>query len=190
MDFKTIFTNPALKQRQRGFALAEAWVTVGVTALLLMVVVSFTQFSGRSFAALFNYVELDDINRIAMDRITRDVRQAVRVQSATTNLLVLVDADGVSTITYRYFPSTRELKRTRSDLPAVEELILKECDRLAFSIGQRNTIYGSYDVYPVATPGTAKVINVTWSCSRTIFGIKENTESVQTARIVIRKQGT
>jgi hypothetical protein len=188
MDFKTIFTNTAWKQRQRGFALAEAWVTVGITALLLMVLTSFTQFSGRSFAALFNYVSLDDVNRIAMDRITRDVRQAVRVQNATTNLLVLVDADGVSTITYVYIPSTRVLKRARTGQP--EEQILTECDRLTFSIGQRNAVFGSYDVYPVATPGTAKVINVSWSCSRTIFGLKENTESVQTARIVIRKQGT
>ena len=188
MDFKTTFTKTVSNRQQRGFALAEAWIAVGVTALLLMVVVSFTQFSGRSFAALFNYVDLDDANRIAMDRITRDVRQSIRVQNATTNLLVLLDADGVSTITYSYVPSTRKLNRTRSGQSPEE--ILTECDRLAFSIGQRNTVYGSYDVYPVATPNTAKVINVSGSCSRTIFGIKENTESVQTARIVIRKQGT
>jgi len=34
------------------------------------------------------------------------------------------------------------------------------------------------------------VINVFCMCSRTIFGYKEDSESVQTARIVIRKQGT
>src|SRR5262245_9935629 len=117
MDFKTTFTKTTSKRRQRGFALAEAWIAVGVTALLLMVVTSFTQFSGRSFAALFNYVSLDDVNRIAMDRITRDVRQAVRVQNATTNMLVLVDGDGVSTITYLYNPSTRVLRRTRTGQP-------------------------------------------------------------------------
>ena len=57
-------------------------------------------------------------------------------------------------------------------------------------LGQRNPVGGSYDIYPAATAATAKVINVSWMCSRKIFGIKEDTESVQTARIVIRKQGT
>lgn len=188
MDFKTTFTDPSAGRQRLGFALAEAWIAVGITSLLLIVLASFSDFSGRSFAALFNYTELDDVNRIAMDRITRDVRQAIQVKNATSSLLVLVDADGVSTITYQYFPLTRELQRTKTGEAA--EKILTECDRLTFSIGQRNTVYGSYDVYPETTPNTAKVVNVSWSCSRTIFGRKENTESVQTARIVIRKQGT
>jgi hypothetical protein len=32
------------------------------------------------------------------------------------------------------------------------------------------------------------LIEVSWICSRQIFGKKVNTESVQTAKIVIRKQ--
>jgi hypothetical protein len=48
---------------------------------------------------------------------------------------------------------------------------------------------GSYDVYPAASAATAKVVNVSWICSRQIMNGMENTESVQTARIVIRKQG-
>ena len=40
-----------------------------------------------------------------------------------------------------------------------------------------------------ATVATAKVIDLSWVCSRSILGQKANTESVQTARIVIRKQG-
>jgi hypothetical protein len=34
------------------------------------------------------------------------------------------------------------------------------------------------------------VVDVTWKCSRTILGVQANTEAVQTAKIVIRKQGT
>jgi len=55
---------------------------------------------------------------------------------------------------------------------------------------QRNPIDGSLEVYDAASFDVAKVIDVSWVCSRTIFGRKENTESVQTARIVIRKQGS
>jgi Tfp pilus assembly protein PilW len=189
MDFKITFIKAPYKRRQFGFALVEAWIAVGITALLLVVLASFSEFSGRSFAALLNYAELDDVNRIAMDKITRDVRQAIRVTYASTNRLMLLDADGVSTIDYDYSPTQRTLKRTKTGEPF--RVILTECDRLAFTTGQRNAVGGTYDVYPAAvSAGTVKVVNVSWSCSRTIFGNKANTESVQTARIVIRKQGT
>jgi hypothetical protein len=34
----------------------------------------------------------------------------------------------------------------------------------------------------------AKLVQVTWVCSRSILGKKVNTESVQSAKVVIRKQ--
>jgi Tfp pilus assembly protein PilW len=172
--------------RHAGFMLPETLIAVGITGLVILVVTSFMMFSGRSFAALFNYVDLDDVNRIAIDQITRDVRQANRVTSYTTNRLALEDSD-LSAIVYTYSPSSRTLTRTQHGSTRV---ILHDCDSLGFSIGQRNTVGGSYDVYPAATADTAKVVNVSWVCSRTIFGRRENSESVQTARIVIRKQGS
>jgi hypothetical protein len=135
---------------------------------------------------MFNYVDLDDANRIAVDRITRDVRQSNKVTAYTTNSLTLQDSDGLP-IVYSYSPDTRTLTRTKSGLTSV---ILHDCDTLGFSLGQRNPVGGSYDIYPAATPATCKVVNVSWICTRTIFGKKSNSESVQTARIVIRKQGT
>jgi hypothetical protein len=175
------------RKSQAGFGLAETVMAAGIATLLVLILINFTMFSTKSFAALFNYVDLDDVNRVAMDRITRDVRQAKRVKSTTTTSLVLEDADGAD-LSYVYSPYTRLLVRTKAGSPP--ETILSECDRLKFDVRQRNPVAGSYDVYPAATPATAKVINVSWACSRTIMGRTENTESVQTARIVIRKQGT
>jgi hypothetical protein len=169
--------------------LAEMLVGIGVAAMLFLAVTTFAMFCSRSFAALYNYVDLDDVNRVAIDRITRDVRQANRVSYFNSNgrSLTLEDGDAARTaISYVYDPTSRTLTRTRGTETSV---ILKECDSLAFWIGQRNTVLGGYDVFPVAmTLDTAKVINVKWVCSRSLFGQKENTESVQTARIVIRKQ--
>ena len=175
-------------------------VALGVAGILLMALVSFTMFSSRSFAALFNYVDLDDANRVAMDQLSRDVRQANYVDSfstisvsgqVVTNKVVLDVPNGAGSakLSYEWLPSTRNLTRTSSS-DNVAKVVLHDCDRLNFDVRQRNPVGGSYDVYPVATPGTAKVVDVSWLCSRTIFGRKENTESVQTARIVIRKQGT
>jgi hypothetical protein len=164
-------------------------VAAGIASILFLAVCGFSMFCSRSFAALYNYVDLDDVNRVAIDQLTRDVRQCNRVAYFNTNgcALGLQDADGV-TISYFYNPSQHTLTRSKGFQSTV---ILKECDKLTFSLGQRNTDVGGYDVFPVATDiSVAKVINVSWVCSRTLFGRKENTESVQTARIVIRKQGT
>lgn len=178
------------RQRRRcaGMLLAEAIIAIAVTALLVLVICVFSVFTGQSFAALFNYVDLDDANRLAIDQITRDVRQAKRVKVCATDghSLTLEDADGTD-ISYVYNPSQKTLTRTRG---GAHHVLLRECQRLSFVIGQRNTVGGSYDVYPAATPDTAKVVNVAWLCSRSILGIQQNTEAVQTARIVIRKQGT
>jgi len=169
-----------------GFILSEMLVTFGITGLLMVAVASLALFSGRSFVALANYVDLDDHNRLAIDQLTRDLRQANRVINATTNSLTMQDSDGID-IVYSYDPAERTFKRVKAGVTSV---LLHECERLSFSLGQRNAVEGSYDVYPAATAATAKVVNVAWLCSRSILGVKENTESVQTARIVIRKQGT
>lgn len=159
---------------------------MGLTTLLVLVVCSFSMFSSRNFVVLANYVELDDANRLAIDQLTRDVRQANRLISATTNVLTLEDTDGFS-LEYSYSPTLRTLSRIKG---GVTKVLLTDCDCFRFDLRQRNPVGGSYDVYPAATAATAKVINVSWVCSRQILGIKANTESVQTARIVIRKQGT
>jgi hypothetical protein len=183
-----MFTRTSSRRRLAGMTLAEALVGMCIVMLILLALCAFSMFSTRSFATMYNYVDLDDDNRIAMDTLTRDVRQARRVIDCTASRLILEDPNG-NTLAFIYDPTARTLTRTNSATPAATKVMLQECDRMLFKIGQRNTVAGGYDVYAAATPETAKVVNVSWLCSRTLFGRKENTESVQTARIVIRKQG-
>jgi hypothetical protein len=160
-------------------------IATGITGILALVLVSISVLSGRSFAAFYNYVDLDDNNRIAMDTLTRDLRGCNRITACSPGQLVVEDADGVD-ITYAFSSGAKTLTRTKANSVRV---LLEGCDSLSFAIAQRNPVGGSYDVYPTATPATAKVVNVSWNCSRTILGRKANTENVQTARIVIRRQG-
>lgn len=185
MVFKPTSIKPA-RRNVAGFFLSEMMVAFGLTGILLVAIAAVAMFSGRSFAALANYVDLDDHNRLAIDQLTRDLRQANRIVSYNAASLTMEDADG-SNISYNYSTTYRTLTRSKNGNNSV---LLRECDRFTFSLGQRNTVAGSYNLYPAASVATAKVVNVAWVCSRTIFGIKQNTESVQTARIVIRKQGT
>lgn len=179
------FNNTSIDgRRARGFTLVELMVAMAVAALLMMVVGTIALYSGRSFAALANYTDLDHASRNALDILTRDVRQTQRLSSYQTNELVFVDSDG-QPLTFRYSAADGTLRRIKG---GTSQLLLTECDYLKFSIYQRNFIDGTYDQYDAATADTCKLIEVSWICSRQIFGKKVNTESVQTAKIVIRKQ--
>ena len=53
---------------------------------------------------------------------------------------------------------------------------------------QRNPVNGKYDQYPTATASQCKLVQLRWVCSRDLIHARRNTESVQSAKIVIRKQ--
>ena len=166
--------------------LIEALMSIGLTGLIMVVLVAISLFSGRSFVCMANYVELDDNNRIAIDTMTRDLRECNKVLSSSTNSLQLEDFDGF-TITYTFSPTLKTLTRSKA---GASSTLLTGCESLAFSLGQRNTIAGTFDQFPAATVAEAKVVDVSWRCVRKILGVTANTEAVQTAKIVIRKQGT
>jgi len=187
MASKITSIEPHAGPRRAAFVLSEMIVAIGITSLLMVGLVAFFMFAGQSFAAMFNYSDLDGANRIAMDTLTTDLRQCNKVTACATNNLTLQDYDG-STLSYTYDSAAKTLVRTRDGASATT--LLKGCTSLTFTICQRNPVGGSYDVYPAATPLTAKVVNISWICSRSIFGNNINTEAVQTARIVIRRQGS
>ncbi len=165
-------------------ALVEFMVAITIGTLVVAAMMSVFAFSGRSFAAMANYTDLDKQSRNALDRMSREIRKTISLTSFATNQLVLKDFDNTP-LTYSYNPQSRKLTRTKET--STEEL-LKECDTFTFSIYQRNPIGGTYDQYPTATPATCKLIQMKWVCSRTILGAKVNTESVQSAKVVIRNE--
>ena len=85
MDSKAMFTKRGKNARRSGFTLLEILFSMGVTTLCLAALGLFYVFSTHSFATLFNYVDLDDANRIAMDQLTRDIRQSDCITGFTTN---------------------------------------------------------------------------------------------------------
>src|SRR5258705_704042 len=118
--------------RPSGFVLSEMLVVMGISTIFVLAIMSFFMLSSRSFAAIFNYVDLDDANRICMDVLSRDIRQANKVKDYSTNsvtlerTLTLEDSD-FSEISYVYSPSARTLTRTKS---GVSRVVLGNCDTL------------------------------------------------------------
>lgn len=162
----------------------EFLISIAVGSLIFLAVAVLGIYAGRSFAGLANYADLDAKSRSALDQLTKDVRQVNKLTASSSTSLTFQDSDG-SSLQYVYSPDNRTLTRIKG---GTSKVLLSQCDQLNFSIYQRNPIGGTYDQYPTATPATTKLINVNWKCSRKILGTTRNTEIVQTAKVVIRKE--
>lgn len=186
-DFKT--------KRAKGFSLVEMMISVGIGSIVLGGLAAMTLYTARSFAALANYVELDNSSRRAVDRMTTDLRQvdfmlADGFKTSPPEIRLSWNTNRV--LSYKYIPGEKKLYRT--DGNSAPQVLLSECDPLPgipiFQVFQRNTISNTFNQYPAATDSyekTAKVIQISWICKRRVIG-QYNTESVQTAKIVLRNQ--
>ncbi len=165
--------------------LVEVMIATSIGTLILAAAGSLMIYNARSLAALTNYADLDRYSRTAVDKLSQDIRQSPDLISFTTTELQFNSSLGRSNITYTYYPDSRELVRRQG---LNREVLLKECDSLTFTVYGRNNISNTWDQFVVATAASAKLIKLNWTCSRTVLGQAVNTESVQTAKIVMRKQ--
>lgn len=185
MKSKTILPdNRRTSQASSGITLVEYMIGIGIAALVLTVVVPLSVYSGRSFTGLANYADLNSSGLLALDQMSKDIRQAVRLSSYATNQLVFDNGTNGPPITFKYDAAAGTL--TRQD-GTNYKVLLTGCDSLNFGIYQRTPVAGTYDQYPVANATNCKVVTINWVCSRKILGAKMNSENAESARIVIRK---
>ena len=151
--------------------------------LVFAVIGSLSFFSSRSYVALVNYVDLENYSRTALDTMSAEIRQANNLASYNATNLTFTDFDGVL-LQYDYNASAGTLSRIKSGQTKV---LLTGCDTLTFGVFQRNPT-NNYNVVTTTNAALCKLVQLNWKCSRTIFAARVNTESVQSAKIVIRKQ--
>jgi prepilin-type N-terminal cleavage/methylation domain-containing protein len=183
--------------RVRGLTLIELMVSVALGCVLVLMTTSLWMFSSRSFAAMSNYVDLDAKSRKALDQMSRDIRQATQVagfqMSGTTKWLTVTNAIQGTWATYLWQAATRTLVCQKPG--QADQVYLTECDRWDFQPYQRSPqATGNYLFVPATNtagaydPSICKLVNMTWKCSRTLLGSQRNTESVQTAQVVLRNK--
>jgi hypothetical protein len=174
---------PAGRGACAGLSLVETMIATSISMMTLCAVGFALMYSARSFVAIGNYNDLDQSSRNALDFITRDIRESLNVKSFTTNRLELTASDN-SSLVIEYNPVSGELTRRKGGNTTV---LLEECDFLRFNVYQR-TPSNAFTFHSVQSNRVdlAKLVDVSWHCSRKILGAKLNTESVQTAKIVIR----
>jgi len=179
--------------------LVEVMVATAISAVLIAIVMVLVVFAVRSFAALANYQVLDQASSLTADQMSREIREATSVSSfqnaGNTKWIVFsnTNASPAYTIRYEWTAADKTLTSKRSD-QAATELLLEGCERWDFTFQQRTPIKGPAFGFStnMVNQAECKVVTMTWKCSRTLGGGTSlfNTESVQTAQIVLRNQKT
>jgi len=178
---------------RRGWTLAEMMVALGIFALVGIALMGTYIYGVKSMASMYAYSLLDLQNREAMDQLTREIRQSKRVLAYTTNSVTVLTAneDGSDgpRVTYTFNPGTKKMIRAVSN--GTSEVLLNNCSLLSFQLFTRcpsNSVFGSFPVAVNNWSNTVKVLQLTWKTSIVQPSGIANSENVQTARIVIRKQ--
>lgn len=186
-----MFTRTVRKQRS-AWTLVEMMVATGVFCISGLALATIFLFCIRSFAAMTNYAVLDKCNRHAMDVVTAEIRQAQQVLSYSSNSsstsLTILNGAGVN-VTYA-FDSTKQQFTRNDGNPSV---LLTNCNLVAFGLFVRPPESNSFDMYPLNTgvnwQQQVKTIQLTWKTRMNLCPSAQiNSEDVQTACIVIRKQ--
>jgi hypothetical protein len=132
-----------------------------------------------------NYMELDRNSRNTLDKMTKIIRESDGVISYGQHSLKLSYKGG--TLSFNHSSTAQTLSMV--DTNGASTTLLGDCSFLDFQVFQRNPANGSYDQYPATLDDSvAKIVQVSWICSRHLIGNLFNTESVQSAKVVIRKQ--
>src|SRR5690349_7120977 len=94
------------RRESAAFSLIEVLVAVAVAAILLATLMQIVFYTGRSFAALMNYTELDKYSRNALGQMIYKIRQADEVKSFSSNRIVFSYLK-TNDLVYEYTPENR-----------------------------------------------------------------------------------
>lgn len=179
------------QRRLRGFTLMETMIVMGLAGIVLAIIMATYKYSGTSFAAMGNYADLDRNSRAALDLLSREIRNSSALtaySSSNPKSLTFTNATARKIVVVTYDATSRTLKLAKTG--QATQTLLTSCDQWDFSLYGRVPSLSSSNITfnAVTDVGSCKLINMTWKCSRTIFGSKRNTESIQTAQIVLRNK--
>lgn len=177
--------NTSIDSRRRAaFTLIELMVATALSLVVATAIGLLAFFSSRSFVAMTNYLEMAQFSRLALDKMSMEIRQAGRLTAYTTNSLTFQDVNG-NPLRFAYDSGSRRLFRISG---GVTNTYLTECDALRFWIYQHTVVSNTFECYTSAFITNARVVRVNWKCSRPILGIKATTDSVLSATIALRNR--
>jgi prepilin-type N-terminal cleavage/methylation domain-containing protein len=180
MVFNNTFTKSGHKRS--GFTLIEVLITSAITLLVGAAIAILYLYSSRTFLTLDNYTDMCQRSQLALDKMSKDIRQAKQVTAFTTNSISFQDING-NPLQFTYDSTAKTLVRLSGGKSTT---YLNNCDSLEFWIYQPIPMSNSFACYSPAFLANARVVQITWMCSRKIMGKKTTTESMESAQIAMR----
>ena len=180
MECKITYIN---SRDRKAFTLVEMMVATGLSVMVGTAIALLAFFSSRSFVAMSSYTNMAQQSQLALDKMSRDIRQARALTAYATNSVTFKDINNNS-LQYTFDPTARTLIRVSG---GVTNQYLANCDSLNFWIYQHTVVSNAFECYVTANLTNARVIQVTWSCSSPILGMqKATTDNSESAEFVLR----
>lgn len=173
------------RSRQGGGSITEMIVTLGVMVIVGAAFSAFLYSSSQTLMSMYTYAGIDSANQNAINLMTREIRLARRVISINSGNLTIENTNGVA-VTYAYSGSQRTLVRNAGTSSST---LLRDCDAVSFTLCKGEQPVAFEDFVLATNPAEAKVIDFTWSCSRRINSGAKASDSLASAKIVMRNQG-
>lgn len=202
-----VFKDTSTDIKSGAWTLLEMMVAMTLVATLFVGgMVSFTIYSSQTLAALYNYTDLDSKSQNSLDLISKEVRQADSIIDYATDTIngnIITNrvrfwqtnaaGDGVCLVLW-YDKTAKTLLLRKRQAPGVgtiysDKVILRNCTYLNFSMHQRNVVSNTFNQFPYSkNTNSMKLLQVNWTCRRQLVRSVYNSESVQSMKVVLRKQ--
>jgi len=177
-----------------GFTLVEVMISAFIGAWILAAVLSTFLFMGRSGANIQNYNDMEQQSRRALEYFAEDTRQASGVVWTTDTTLKLTVA--TNTITYTYDSTAGTLTRTvvvtATSATTYNRVLITGITAGKFSFTAYNIAGNSVAIDTTANRltanGTTKQIQLSLECARTNTTVVAATNSVLSARFILRNK--
>jgi hypothetical protein len=173
------------KQGIAAFTLVEMMVAFALCMLLLAGMVSIYAFTTKSFASLSSYTTLNQKSRYASDLISRDVRSCITIDDTTTSNRLVLNMSSGTNVTYLYNAAAQTLVRSNS---AEVRRLLTNVVSLSFALYQRPDGVRRFELFPVANPGSAKLVGFDWRCAERIVGSQNDSQDLETGIVELRNK--
>jgi Prokaryotic N-terminal methylation motif len=181
MECKITFTN---RRRSAGVTLIEMMVAGSIGVIVVGSLVMVQLFANESFASLYNYQKLDGQSHLALEGMTKQIRQASAMTAFATNDVTFTNAIVGGTIRYAYDPVAQTLSSITSSQTNV---LLQGCSSLLFSMYQRNPTQSNFNQVVATNAAQCKLFQVQWTCFSSVYNNQTNeTEAMLSAKIVLR----
>ncbi|MDB6122944.1 MAG: hypothetical protein JWQ71_1937 [Pedosphaera sp.] len=174
------------------WTMLEIMIVLTVASLILAGALSTMTFMHRTLDGTANYAELDRQSRNALDQMTRDIRMCGGLTNCSPTALYFTNKDGTQ-LSYVWNTNTGRLVCSNyASGETLSNLLLKGCTYLKFSVFQRTPVTNTTMTFtPITVPdptnfNTVKVIVMDWICKKTNYTTLTDSESVQTAKVVLR----